>query len=721
MNELTAYGSPAAEQIPEMGFRLRDRAIPVVEHYWQVARNNRLLIAGILVGAIVLGILATLLTTPEYRATTRVEISRADENVTNVEAVQVDDLARDDQYFQTQYELLRARSLAERVVRSAKLTQDENFIKTHDVEVAPGQTPEAALTETLLDNVRIDPVKNSNLVDISFISPSPSIAAKIANTWADGFIDSNLDRRFGATIEARQFLEQRLADLKQRLEQSETALIAYAAQEDLFPIERTVSEGSSQETVSQTLVASDLEALNTALGKATADRIAAQAALRTAGSSADELVRDELAPVRQKRAELFAQRAQLMTQFGDQYPSVVALAGQIQALDAEIAQGERRGGLGLQAQFQEAQERENRLRAQVDKLRGQFVGQRQASVQYNILQREVDTNRELYNALLQRYREIGVAGVGENNISVVDTAKVPDEPFAPSLIRNLLLALVLGLAAAAGIVFVREQIDQSIRDPDIVPRRLGTPLLGIIPRVKEGDILTAIGERSSELFEAYFSFYTNLTFLSERGVPRILLLTSSRPEEGKSISAVALAKILALQGKRVVLLDADMRHSGMAKYIGKRGRLGLSNYLSGDDEWRPMVVRFGDWGFDILGSGKRPPNAAQLLASGRYTELLRELGQAYDQVVIDGPPVLGLADAPLIATAADGVVMVMEANSGRLRMIAGAIERLETSGARVSGALITKLDERNASYGYGYGYGYGHSYGERAKEHADEG
>lgn len=720
MSELNPYAARPLDQGAEAGFRLRDRAVPVVEYYWQVAKNNRVLIGAILVLALALGVLATMLATPQYHATTRVEISRADENITNVEAVEADETTSDEQFFETQYALLQARSLAERVVRAARLPQDAAFIRAHDVEVARGETPESALSKVLLDNIEIDPVANSSLVDISYRSPDPNVAARIANTWADAFIDATLDRRFGATIEARQFLEQRLADLKTRLEESERALIAYAAEEDLFPIERTVStnEGGSEETVSQTLVAADLQALNTALAQATADRISAQAALRTSGSAADELVRAELAPVRQKRAELVAQRAQLLTQFGEQYPSVLALTGQIQGLDAEIARGERRGGRGLTAQLQEAQERESRLRAQVDQLRGQFVGQRQASVQYNILQREVDTNRELYNALLQRYREIGVAGVGENNISVVDVARTPVDPSSPSLVRNLLLALLLGAGAAAGIVFIREQIDQSIRDPDIVPRRLGVPLVGVVPRVKEEDIVAAIEERSSELFEAYFSFYTNLTFLSERGVPRTLLLTSSRPAEGKSISAVALAKILGMQGKQVVLLDADMRHSGLSKYIGKRSRLGLSNFLAGDNEWRPMIGRFGTWGFDILGSGKRPPNAAQLLATGRYGELIRQLGEAYDHVVIDGPPVLGLADAPLIASAADAVVMVMEANAGRLRAIAGAVERLENAGAKVAGALVTKLDDRNASYGYGYGYGYGLGYGERTKERA---
>ncbi len=718
---MNAYEAQPAAPQAELDFRLRDRAIPVVEYYWQVAKNNRLLIALIVAGALVLGLLFTLLATPEYRATNRIEISRADENVTNVQGVEDDDFVRDQQYFETQYALLTARSLAERVVRATKLTQDKAFIEAHDVEVPPGRTAEAILTAVLLDNIQIDPVQNSNLVDITFVSPSPAFAAKIANAWADGYVDANLDRRFGATIEARQFLEQRLAELKKRLEESERSLIAYAAREDLFPIQRTVGEGSSQQTVSQTLVASDLEALNTELGKATADRITAQAALRTAGSAADEQASTELAPLRQKRAELVAQRAQLLTQFGEKYPAVLALTGQIQGLEGEISRGERRGGSGLQAAYQEALERESRLRAQVNQLRGQFVGQREASVQYNILQREVDTNRELYNALLQRYREIGVAGVGENNISVVDTAQVPNAPFRPSLVRNLLLALLVGAALAAGVVFVREQIDESIRDPDIVPRRLGTPLLGVIPRVEADDILRSLGERSSELFEAYFSFYTSLTFLSDRGIPGTLLLTSSRPAEGKSVSAVALAKILGMQGRQVVLLDADMRHSGLSKYIGTRSRQGLSNYLSGDDDWRSMIGRFDNWGFDILGSGKTPPNAGQLLASGRYHELIEQLSKSYQHVVIDGPPVLGLADAPLIASAADAVVMVMEANSGRLRAIGGALERLEKSSATIAGALVTKVDERNASYGYGRGYGYGYGYGERATEHAGEG
>ncbi|WP_198321239.1 GumC family protein [Qipengyuania flava] len=695
---------------------MNELAVPAAERVGQTIRNNKFLIAGIVSLAVLAGIIATLLMTPKYQASARIEISRVEANVTAVEGVETEDQVLDAQYYETQYELLKSRSLAQQVVREADLVSNEQFLAAFKIDDLP-TNPEKELAELLLEHVSIAPVGTSNLVDIRFKSSDPVLSAKIANIWAQEYIASNLARRFGATTEARQFLEERLGQLRERLEDAERELITYAAERDLFALE-TSDDSDSEDTASQTLVARDLQALNTALAQATTERIAAQSALEATATALAPEDAAALQPLRQERAELAAERARLRATAGEQYPAVLALSEQIEQLDREIALARTQSGSAVRARYEQAAATENRLRARVNELQQEFVGQRRDSVQYNILQREVDTNRSLYNALLQRYREIGVAGVGENNIAIVDVAEVPRKPVGPNLLRNLLLSLLLGGAAAGGIILLREKLDQSIRDPAQVSEILDIPLLGSVPRVQGEDVVEALASRNSELYEAYFNLFTNLGFLSKDGVPKILMVGSTRPAEGKSLSSVALAKILAERGKRVLLLDADMRHSGLSKYLEIPAGRGLSNYLRGEDQWPEMVVSGAPFAFEVFPSGRQPPNAAELLAGNRFSILLETLGASYDHVVIDAPPVLGLADAPIIAAAADGVIMIMEANVGKKRMIAQALDRLEQGGGKVFGGVVTKLDQRNASYGYGYGYGYGYSYGKKDIEEA---
>jgi capsular exopolysaccharide synthesis family protein len=700
----------------------RARAIPAAERFWQLAKNNKLLIAALLVAGLLIGLLATFLATPQYESSARVEISRVVGNVTEVEGVQTEDAVLDGQYYQTQYELLRARSLAERLVRELNLTQDEQFLTAFDLGDLSGNS-EAAIASLLLNRIQITPVGSSNLVDIHFTSPDPALSAKIANAWAEAFIAANLDRRFGATIEARSFLEKRLTELRQRLEDAERELITYSVDADLFTIE-TPSAGEGGTPAAQTLVASDLQTLNAALAEASTARIAAESALQAGGGALAFENAGAVQPLRQQRSQLAAERARLRATAGEQYPAVAALTAQIAELDQEITSELSRSGgaarAALVSRQREAVDREQRLRARVNELRGQFVDQRRDSVQYTILQREVDTNRSLYNALLQRYREIGVAGVGDNNIAIVDPAQPRNVPTEPNLPRNLLLSLLIGAAVAAGIIFLREQLDQSIRDPAAIYEELGVPLLGSIPRVPSDDIEADLLSKHSELYEAYFSVFTNLSFLTDRGMPKTLMFASARPKEGKSMSSVALANIIASRGKRVLLIDADMRHSGLGSYFSLPKSKGLSDYLSGSDNWSAMIVRGAPFAFDVLPPGRRPPSAAELLSGPRFADLLLALEDRYDHVVVDGPPVLGLADAPLIAATVAGVVLVVEANSGKLRMIAQSVERLERGGAMLFGGLVTKLDQRNVSYGYGYGYGYGYEYGSKdAKKEAE--
>jgi capsular exopolysaccharide synthesis family protein len=272
------------------------------------------------------------------------------------------------------------------------------------------------------------------------------------------------------------------------------------------------------------------------------------------------------------------------------------------------------------------------------------------------------------------------------------------------------------LALASGLIFVLEKMDSSIRDPQDVVKRFGLPLLGTIPEILDQPIAEAITNKKSPIYEAYFSLKTNLTFLTSHGAPRSIMLTSSRPQEGKSNSSLCLATVLAATGKSVVLVDADVRNPSQNHYLGVPNQRGLSHYLAGDNDLEGMMVTLPKYGFSLITAGKVPPNAAELLGSERLDQLIATLLERFDHVLIDSPPLLGLADAPLIARRVEGVLFTIEANSTRVRAIGTALTRLRMAGAKIFGAIVTKVGPKNLAYGYGYGYGYGYSYGPTDKD-----
>ena len=411
---------------------------PILIQYWLMALRHKIAIAIITGICILLGIILTLLMTPYYTSTATVEINREQDKVTNVEGVRATDGgAQALEFYQTQYSLLESRSLAERVVRALNLAGNDKFFETFNVDVDSigrregGSGPKSSVqraerlklaTSLLTGYISIDPIRGSSLVDVRFSSPDPDLSAQIANAWVEQFIASNLDRRFSSTEDARKFLEEQLSDLKQRLEDSERSLSSYADNKEIITLSTT--QDVDGKTISQkTLASTNLEALNNALAEAIADRISAESAAGQSRGDQNSLANTALNNIREERAKVQAEYAKLMVQFEPEYPAAQALASQIEALNKSIAAEEARSRTGTTARYQEALRREQQLRAQVNQLKGQFSGERRDSIQYNIFQREVDTNRQLYDGLLQRYKEIGVAGVGTNNISIVDRAR----------------------------------------------------------------------------------------------------------------------------------------------------------------------------------------------------------------------------------------------------------------------------------------------------------
>lgn len=722
--------SPLYAEALSLGHSDADRYVdgtetmPLVRQYLRIALRWRFVILGVVAAFMLLGLIVTLLMTPQYTASSTIEISRESDRVTNFQGVERETSVADQEFYQTQYGLLEARSLSERVATQLRLIDDPAFFERFGAETsdpafdtangrysAQGRAVRQRVAgEVLRKHVSIAPTRLSRLVDIRFTSPDPAFSAQVANAWAENFIQTNLERKVQATSYGRNLLEQQIAQAKERLDESQRQLVGYATAQRIINLPaQSAGEGSSSE---RSIVADELAALNASLSQAVAQRIDIEARYREAGrvgASTEALRNQAINTLRQRRAELAAEYERLMVQFEPNYPPARAVKSQIDQLDRSISREETRVSSSLLADFRQAQAREAALTERVEELKTEYLGLRNRSIQYNIYQQEVDTNRALYDALLQRYKEIGVAGgVGVNNVAIVDPADAPEDPSSPRLLLNMLLAVLAGVAVGGLVAFALEQVDEAIDDPTEVERRLGLPLLGTVPKVEDGDPAEMLLDRKSEMVEAYLAIQTSLTFVTEHGIPRSLAITSTRPAEGKSTTALALATMLARARRKVILIDGDMRSPSVHLLGGVSHDQGLSSFLSGQDNIEALTFPMADFGFTAMTSGPLPPNAAELLTGNRLSLLIERLLETFDHVVIDSPPVMGLADAPLIASHVEGVVYAVESHGIRSSQVKTAIARLAGANARIFGSVLTKFESKRANYGYGYEYGYGY-------------
>jgi polysaccharide biosynthesis transport protein len=702
-----------------------------LQQYLRIALRWKYVIIGVTVACVVLGLVVTLLMTPKYTATATVEIARDSNQITNFQGVERETSIVDQEFYQTQYGLLRSRALSERVATQLRLVDDPNFFEMFGslpdkpaFELSNNRFSSALRAERrrvageiLLRNLSVNPTRLSRLVDVSFTSPDAAFSARVTNSWSENFIQTNLLRKVQATSYGRNLLERQLSMQKQRLDESQRQLVDYATSQQIINLPAQGGGGNGPATPERSIVADDLAALNSALTQATAERIAVEARYRQnpGGASAEGLANAAINGLRQRRAELDADYQKLLIQFEPGYPTAKAIKTQIDQLDRAIGREESRVSGSIENNYRAAAARENALQARVNNLKSSFLDDRRRSIQYNIFQQEVDTNRALYDGLLQRYKEIGVAnGVGINNISVVDAADVPQKPSSPRLVFNLAISLLGGLAIGAAAAFALQQMDEAIADPAEVERLLGLSLLGSVPKVDDDKTpRDELLDRKSDLVDAYLAISTNLGFTTEHGAPRSLSVTSTRPSEGKSTTAIALATMLSRAGKKVILVDGDMRSPSVHNLGNVGHERGLSNFLAGDDAVEQLTFVMPDLGLTAMSAGPIPPNAAELLTGNRLAKLIERLLKSFDHVVIDSPPVMGLADAPLIASRVEGVVYAVEWHGIRSSQVKTALSRLAAANVRIFGGVLTKFEARRAQHGYGYDYGY--DYG-RAKD-----
>ena len=663
----------------------------------------------LILGAILLGLLGalvvTLLTTPLYRSFVTLEV-----NPPSVEIM--DEQSRDRSstmaawdFVATQVGLLSSRSIAERAAQDLNLANNTELV---------GEGGDAAsrlrtATAVVAGGLNVEVPEEGQLIKFSYDSESPVLSAAIANQIADSFINANLQRRYDASSYARRFLERQIAKARGDLERSERQLVAYAQAQGIINT-NTNEKGESTGDVNS-LQGESLVALNRALADAVARRVAAEGAYRqslTVGMTSDVTTSTQV--LRQSRATLEAEYQDKRTLMKPEHPEMLSLRSRIDELNRQISRENSQVSSGrsntLLSEYRGALAAERALQGRVAQLKGSVLDLRGRSIQYTIYQREVDTNRGLYEALLQRFKEVGVAGgIGTAPVSIVDRAEVPSRPYTPKLPLNLAFGLGIGLIGGLGSAFALEYLNDTIKTRDDVRTKLGLACLGAIPKAGAKDtFIEELKDLRSNVSEAYSAVVASLRFSTEDGLPKTLVVTSTRSGEGKSSSSLALAQNFARRGASVLLIDADLRKPA---FKASTEKVGLTRLLTDDgEEIRKHVLKtqFDDlW---LLPSGPLPPNPADLLSTGRFQAILAEANSHFDLVLIDAPPVLGLADSLLLAAVASNVLFVVESGKTRTKAAQEAIGLLHGTGTNVLGATLTKSAEDMGGYGYkSYGYG----------------
>ena len=695
---------------------------PLLRYSLVLFRRNVWLIAAIVALFVAIAVVLTMLQTPLYTAKSTVEINEQADTVLGEELESQDNSNSSwdiDLFLNTQLEILRSRALAERVVRRLNLAANERFFAAmQDSAVSADSEQERtdAAIGMVRGNLSVDLPRSTRVASILFTSADRQVSADVANAYAAEFIQANLQRKFDSSAYARSFVAEQLEETRVRLEASERELNAYARQAGLI---RTRDPSNEEASLAGSVTASSLMQLNQAANAAQAARIEAEARWNSERAqpifaSQTVLANITVQNLMTRRADVQSKLDSARERYLADHPSVQTLQAELAAIETSLTRAANDVRNSVRANYQGALAAEQRLQSQVRSLQGATLAEQDRSVRYNTLAREADTNRQIYDGLLQRYRELNASsGITASNIAIVDVAQVPDSPSSPSFNRNLAIAFILGLGFACGLVFLRDQLDDRLRVPEDVESKIGLPLLGVIPRSTEQDPAAELADPKSILAESYSALRTSLLYSTREGLPGILLVTSAQASEGKTTTSYAVARGFARVGKRVLLMDADLRRPSIHKTLGIENKVGLSSLLVGQSSPQEAIIKTEHDGLNVLTAGPIPPSPAELLSSPRMAALLEELDQAYDLVVIDSAPILGLADSTELAALADGVMIVAEADRGRAGQLKNALRRMRGSNPVLLGAVLTKFDPKaagNAYYSY-YGYEY-YRYGE---------
>ncbi|WP_379923400.1 GumC family protein [Erythrobacter sp. R86502] len=680
--------------------------------------RQRWLVGTVIVLALIGGLIVTLLATPMYQANTKVSVKPFGQYV--VEGQNVEQGYNPNQIYDflaTQAEIIKSRSIAETVATDLNLASRYDFVgKDVDEGRAPGMTDEQWLkakqeiaVTALTNDVVVDVPTENWIIGIGFRSESPILAAEIANAYADAFVATGARNSVAGNQYALDYLKDQIDETRQRLSEAEQVANSYARNSGI--ILESSSSGEEGQAPS-TLRSVNLSSINERVSAARAARIEAEQRWRAIQRlPAAELPEVQSSPVLQalvaERTSKLGQLVELRQRYNDDFPQIQNLLTQIRSLEAQIERSSNDVKATARSQFLVAQSQEQALEAELASLTGERLVEQDQQVELSALDREAQALRDQLKSLLDRFNQINSAStLDPGTLDKIDSALVPRSPFAPSIPRNMGLALVLGIALAAALAVLREVLDDRIRSLEDVEDKIGMPLLGHTPHVEDRDLELHNTKQFSSLMEAYSSIRSSIDFAMPRN-RNVIQLTSSQAGEGKSTTAVILAELFAKLGRKTLLVDADLRRPSVANLMDiERPKIGLVEVLLGHVELHQAVVKGVHDNLEILPIGAIPPNPAELLASQEMHDFIERYRQEYSLIIFDSCPVLGLADATILANLVDGTVFVLEANRLSLGQARNAIRRLAQAGGNMMGVVLTKYRALEAGQSYGYQYGY---------------
>jgi capsular exopolysaccharide synthesis family protein len=732
--------------------------------YWRVVVKRKWIILTITLVVIVIVGIKTWKETPMYSATAKLQIDVEQSNILPYkDAFQDAGGGAYLEYLQTQIKTIQSASLASRVIRALNLEANPKFLgearpslmtwfvawvaSQFDSATKKGEGPLKSdrgadvtkdvgcspLAGSFLANLSVVPLRGSRLVEVTFICRDAALAATIVNSICSEYIQYNFEAKVSATQSATAFLSKQLVDLQSKVEKSEEDLINFGRERGIVTLGDQGSEVNRR-----------LFDLTVALTQLQMDRMQKEAAWHVLQETLPDIPENlrsaDMVALESKLAALRQDEASLSVQYKPGWPGLDRVQSQREELERQLAQLKQKAIKAIGNDYQMAVRRENLAIEAIAAQKTEATTLNQNSIQFNILKQEVESNRQLYDGFLQRLKEAGVsAGLKSSNIRVLDGAEIPGAPYTPDKSRNLLFALLAGLGIGIGLAFFLEHLDNSVKTPEDVDRFIKLPSLGVIPSLSSllpappRNRLTAStgatngsdDSRSIELIthhhaesmlsEAYRNLRTSVLLSSAAGrPPKSLLFTSSQIGEGKTTTALNIAIALAQTGRKVIILDCDMRHPRLHRFLNLDRTAGMSAFLSGNSDLSSIIQQTAIPNLLAVPAGRFPPNPAELVGSERMKQAIAFLDERFDHIVIDSPPLLLVADARILATTVDGVILVIKAGKTPRQAVQHSKLLLQQVHAHVIGTLLNDADIFSPDFYY---YSRSYYYGSKKKYH----
>lgn len=694
----------------EEGFSPLRLLIYVVQYRW--------LIASLLLVGLVSGFLFYLMQTPIYQAATKLEISAPAARV--VQDLEVVSETSDLRAFQTAIEKLKSRSVIRRAVFDLDLANNSKFLFPQpsfalsnlvnrvlsrtvvtSLDAYQPEERERMATDRIQANLNVALIRNTSILSVTFNDADPELARVVVNQIADSYIDQRVDQTSQTSDIARKFIQDQVLEVKKKLQDSEERLVAYAKAQG---IAATGEDGS--------LVAQNIKAINSSLSEAISERLAAESVVKQIANGGGQGLKEvqtnqAVLDTRSKIIALKADYQQKLGTFKPEFPEMRMLKAQIDEYQKQLGDLSAAVVASVRQRLDEAKAKESQLKDKLSELETAQAAYEDKNIQYTILKREVDSNRSQYESLIGKLNDAGVgAELKSQAASVLDYALTPRSAVSPRLSRNLLVSLILAGGLAAIIVYLLELLNNTFRVPEQIEQELHLPVLSILPFTDPDAIDGDLGEQKSAISEAYRSLRTSLQFAGVNGTPKILLITSAQPGEGKTTTAHQVARNFSALGQRILLVDSDLRRPSIHRRLGLANTSGLSNILTQTVAKNAIAQLFQsvEPNLTVLTAGPMTPNPADLLSSQRMGMLFDAFQKRFDMIVIDGPPVIGLSDAPILSRLADATLMVISARQVTRKSAALALKRIRAAGGNVLGAALSKFRVGDFDYNYAYSY-----------------